>query len=134
MLPQLSHLHAKTVLALSSLHPVAVGTQQLPVPDLVFTIVAERQDVVHLKPQVVRQVDAAARADASLHSVEADSDFLGDLGPLIACPAALRRPLLVNLYRLQVFPQQRHVHGPVGLAVQVAADPNHQMYGDQHFK
>ena len=102
----------------------------MPVPHLVLTIVAERQNVVQVEPQLVRQVDAASRADAPLHSVEAGPRLLRNLTPLIACPAAARRPLLVNFHRLQVFLEQRHVHGSVRLAVEVAAtaDPGDQLW------
>ena len=85
VLAQLRHLHAKAAaaLALGPLHPVTVGTQELPVPDLVLTVVADRQDVIQLEPQVVRQVDATARADASLNGVETAPYFLRDLAPTV---------------------------------------------------
>ena len=49
---------------------IAVWAQQLQIPDLVLPVVAQRHDVVHLEPEMMRLVETTARANALLRCVQ----------------------------------------------------------------
>ena len=122
-------LHAETLAPIRTLNANAVWAQQLQIPDLVLPVVAQRHDVVHLEPEMMRLVETTTRANAPLHRVQRYPHRLRHVLALIADPAPAGRALFVHLHRFQVLLQQRHVHRPVGLAINIAAaaDPGDQL-------
>ena len=72
--------------------------------------------MVNVEPPVVRLVEPAARAHAPLHRIQPHPHRFGNVAP-IRLGAALGRPLLVDLHRLQVLLQQRHIGQVAGQAM-----------------
>ena len=49
--------------------PGNLGALELQIPDLVLPVVAQRHNVVHLEPEMMRLMEAAAWTDAIPHRV-----------------------------------------------------------------
>ena len=75
-------------------------------------VVAQGHDVVDLKPEMVRLVEAAPGAHAPLHRVQRHSHRFRTFSRRLPSPRRRAGRFSYDLNRLQILLQQRHVHRP----------------------